>query len=100
MAQRLRAETFPNRGRRGKPHNIFQIKEEHTMKLFIAANRTGYTPEQVNHTLTVRDLIDALSDYSDDTPVYLKHDGGYTYGGIGWEDFQEEYDDDEDDDVD
>ena len=52
------------------------------MRLFIAANRTGYTPEQVNHTLTVRDLIDALSGYSDDTPVYLKHDGGYTYGGI------------------
>ena len=54
-----------------------------------------------SHTLTVRDVIDALSDYPDDTPVYLKHDGGYTYGGIGWGDFQEEYDgeceDDEDD---
>ncbi len=71
------------------------------MKVFIAANRTAYTPEDVEHTLTVRDVIDALSDYPDDTPVYLKHDGGYTYGGIGWGDFQEEYDgeceDDEDD---
>ena len=33
--------------------------------------------------------IDALSDYSDDTPVYLKHDGGYTYGGITWDDLEE-----------
>ena len=63
------------------------------MKVFIAANRTAYTPEDVEHTLTVRDVIDALSDYPDDTPVYLKHDGGYTYGGITWTDFEEDYED-------
>ena len=63
------------------------------MKIFIAAKRTAYTPEEVEHTLTVRDVIDALSDYPDDTPVYLKHDGGYTYGGITWTDFEEDYED-------
>ena len=63
------------------------------MKVFIAANRTAYTPEDVEHTLSVRDVIDALSDYPDDTPVYLKHDGGYTYGGITWTDLEEDYED-------
>ena len=29
MDRRPRAETFPNRERRGKPHNIFQIKRRH-----------------------------------------------------------------------
>ena len=29
------------------------------------------------------------------TPVFLKHDGGYTYGGITWDDLEEGDDDDE-----
>ena len=30
-----------------------------------------------------------------DAPVYLKHDGGYTYGGIRERDFEDDYEDDE-----
>ena len=70
------------------------------MKLYINANRTGYAPDQIRHTMTVVELIDALREFDEDAQVYLRHDGGYTYGGIGWEDFQEEYDDECEDDED
>ena len=52
------------------------------MKLFINANRAGYSPDQVRRTMTVAELIAALEEFDPDSPVYLKHDGGYTYGGI------------------
>ena len=52
------------------------------MKLFINENRTGYSPCQIRHTMTVGELIAALEEFAEDTPVFLKHDGGYTYGGI------------------
>lgn len=54
--------------------------------LFIDAERTGYTPSQVYSTSTVGELARTFSRLSDeygcDMPVYLRHDGGYTYGGI------------------
>ena len=52
------------------------------MKLYINANRTGYAPDQIRHTMTVGELIDALREFDEDAQVYLKHDDGYTYGGI------------------
>ena len=52
------------------------------MKLYINANRTGYAPDQIRHTMTVGELIDALREFDEDAQVYLRHDGGYTYGGI------------------
>lgn len=66
------------------------------MKLFINANRTGYSPDQVRHTMTVAELMAALEEFPDDAPVYLKHDNGYTYGGIDWSDFEEDWSDEED----
>ena len=66
------------------------------MKLFINANRTGYAPDQISHTMTVAELISALEELPENAPVYLKHDNGYTYGGIGWNDFEEDWSDDED----
>ena len=32
--------------------------------------------------MTVRDLIDYLEQFDEEAQVYLRHDGGYTYGGI------------------
>ena len=32
--------------------------------------------------MTVGELIAALQEYDEDTPVYLRNDGGYTYGSI------------------
>ena len=66
------------------------------MKLFINANRTGYSPDQISHTMTVSELIAALEELPEDAPVYLKHDNGYTYGGITWNDLEEDWSDDED----
>ena len=55
--------------------------------LFINANNNGYEPSQCGRTLTVGELIDLLSDFDEDRPVYLRFDNGYTYGSIGEHDF-------------
>ena len=66
------------------------------MKLFIEGRRTGYSPEQIKHTMTVGELINYLSDFDEDTPVMLKNDNGYTYGSITHNSFEEGDDDQED----
>lgn len=65
------------------------------MKVYINANRTGYAPDQVNRTMTVGEMIAYLEQFDEDAPVYLKHDNGYTYGGITEMDFEEDYEDEE-----
>lgn len=51
-------------------------------KLIIDTEREGYGTDQVRHTMTVGDLIAALEQYDEDTPVFLSFDRRYTYGGI------------------
>lgn len=58
--------------------------------LIMEANRTGYAPDQIYSTMTVGELIAFLSDFDDDMPIYTSQDNGYTYGGIGYENFREE----------
>ena len=53
-----------------------------TTVLFIEGRREGYTPAQCGRTMTVGELIDMLSGYDEDTPVYLNNDNGYTFGSI------------------
>ena len=55
--------------------------------LFINANNNGYEPSQCGSTLTVGELIELLSYFDEDRPVYLRFDNGYTYGSIGEHDF-------------
>ena len=62
----------------------------------INARREGYEVDQIRHTMTVQELIEKLSEFEPDTPVYLSHDKGYTYGGITQWDFEENYEDEED----
>ena len=50
--------------------------------LKIEARREGYSFDQVRRTMTVGELIEVLQNYDEDTPIYLSHDNGYTYGGI------------------
>lgn len=58
--------------------------------LYINTRRNGYAPDQCGKTLTVGELKAILEDYlDDDTPVYLKHDNGYTYGSITEADIEE-----------
>lgn len=63
------------------------------MKIMINTKRNGYDTEQCGKTLTVGELIELLSDYDSNTPIYLKHDGGYSYGSITSYDLEEEGDD-------
>ena len=50
--------------------------------IFIDGNRSGYSPEDCGYTITVGELIRALEQYNEETPVYLRNDNGYTYGHI------------------
>ena len=71
------------------------------MAIIINANREGYGTDQIRNTMTVGELIDALSDFDEDTPVYIGNDrnsyGWYTYGGITMRDI-EKTDEEEDED--
>ena len=59
--------------------------------LTIEAHRDGYSVDQVYETMTVGDLIYELENYSEDTPVYISNDRGYTYGGISEDDLSLKY---------
>ena len=54
--------------------------------VFIDAERTGYEPNQVYETMTVGELAEVFTKIAkyegEDTKVYLRHDNGYTFGGI------------------
>ena len=58
--------------------------------LFINAERQGYASDQIRNTMTVGELISYLEQFEEDTPVYLKHDRGYTYGAIKESRFEDE----------
>lgn len=60
-------------------------------KLIYSTFREGYGTDQIRRTMTVGELIDFLSQYDEDTPVYLSFDNGYTYGGITKGRFEEDY---------
>lgn len=73
------------------------------MAIIITANREGYGIDQIRNTMTVGELIAALCDYDEETPVFIGNDrtsyGWYTYGGITMRDIEEkdEEEDEEDD---
>ena len=64
--------------------------------IYITAMREGYAIDQIRRTMTVAELISALEELPEDAPVYLKHDNGYTYGGISWNDLEEDWSDEKD----
>lgn len=51
--------------------------------------------DQCGRTMTVGDLIEYLSQFDEDTKVYLKNDGGYTFGSIDERSFEEASSEDE-----
>ena len=64
--------------------------------LYIEGRRNGYEPEQCGKTMTVRELIEFLEGCDEEALVYLKNDGGYTYGSITETSFEDDFDFDED----
>lgn len=67
-------------------------------KLLLEANREGYGLDQIRSTMTVGELIAFLSDYDEDTEIYISNDRGYTYGSITESDFREAAEEGEEDD--
>ena len=63
--------------------------EQHVIK--IEAKREGYSINQVSNTMTVGELIDYLEQFDENDKVYLSHDNGYTYGGINYNDIDEDW---------
>ena len=63
------------------------------MAIIINANREGYGTDQIRNTMTVGELIDALSDFDPETPIMVGNDrqsyGWYTYGSITMRDIEE-----------
>lgn len=65
-------------------------------RLCIEGRRNGYSPEQCGETMTVRELIEYLEQFDDDTKVYLSNDNGYTYGNIDNTSFYDEPEEEDD----
>lgn len=63
------------------------------MFLTLEANRSCYSPNQIDKTstMTVGELISYLSDYDEETPVIFSSDNGYTYGELHSYEIREEY---------
>lgn len=55
--------------------------------LFIEGVRNMYGIDQYSKTLTVGEMIEILSQYDEDTPVFIRNDNGYTYGSLTQRDF-------------
>ena len=50
--------------------------------LILNAEREGNSIAQIRSTMTVGELQAFLEEFDEDTPIYLSHDNGYTYGGV------------------
>lgn len=59
-------------------------------KIFIEGRREGYSTGQCDYTMSVKELIEYLSQFEDDAKVYLNNDNGYTFGSITESSFSEE----------
>lgn len=65
------------------------------LNLTISAKREGYSISQAGSTMTVGELVEVLNRYSDDTPVYISNDNGFTYGTIKEHFIHEKFESDE-----
>ncbi len=68
--------------------------------LYIEGRRNGYDPDQCGETMTVSEMIEFLSQFDGDLPIYLNNDSGYTFGNIDEYSFSECEHDDSDADAD
>jgi hypothetical protein len=61
------------------------------MKLYLDSKREGYDPEQCGGTMTVGELVAFLEGFDENTEIYIRNDGGYTYGSITADSFEDDY---------
>lgn len=60
------------------------------MKIFIEGRRDGYSTDQCGNTMTVGQMIAFLEQFDEDDKLYIRNDGGYTYGRISYDSLIEE----------
>lgn len=65
--------------------------------IIIEVEREGYSIDQCYRTMTVGELIETLSQFEENLPIYFSHDGGYTYGSLRSENIEERDEKEEDD---
>lgn len=65
-------------------------------KLYIEGRRNGYGTDQCGRTMKVWELIQFLEQFDEEAEVFLRNDGGYTYGSITESSFEEDYEGEED----
>lgn len=64
--------------------------------IVVEVSREGYGLGQIRGAYTVKELIEQLEQYDEDSLVFVSHDNGYTYGSINfnmadyWEDENED----------
>ena len=56
--------------------------------------RDAYAIQECYRSMTVREMIDYLSQFDEDSPIVFRNDKGYTYGNITHESFEEVYPED------
>ena len=66
--------------------------------VLLETSRRGYSPDQCGRTMTVGELIEHMSHFDEDSPVYFSNDNGYTYGAINMGSIRSEYSDEDDED--
>lgn len=63
--------------------------------VIIEAARTAYSANDIHDTFTVAELMEALAQYDPNEKVVISNDNGYTYGGIGWNEISDDYNESE-----
>lgn len=65
--------------------------------IIVEVSREGYGLDQIRGPYTVKELIEQLEQYDEDSLVFVSHDSGYTYGSINFNmaDYWEENEDGE-----
>ena len=56
--------------------------------------RDAYAIQDCYNSMTVREMIEYLSQFDEDSPVVFRNDKGYTYGNITHGSFEEVYPED------
>ena len=60
-------------------------------RLVLDAGRDAYSLSDIDSTMTVGELKRYLEQFDDDAKFYLSHDGGYTYGAVIADRFDDRY---------
>lgn len=66
-------------------------------RVILSVAREAYGVHDIKKTMTVGELIDFLQEnFEEESPIYISHDNGYTYGSVLSRYFDEIEDDDDD----